>query len=54
MGFLHVYYLGRKECHKATTHNGVPQGIGRPQHIPFQKDTVVMFVRRYHTYIAIV
>ena len=21
MGFLHVYYLGRKECHKATTRN---------------------------------
>ena len=43
-----------KERHKATTRNGIPQGVGRPQHIPFQKDTVVMFVRGYHTYIAIV
>ena len=27
MGFLHVYYLGSKERHKATTRNGVPQGV---------------------------
>ena len=43
-----------KERHKATTRNGVPQGIGRPQHIPTQNDTVVMFVQGYHTFIAIV
>ena len=43
-----------KECHKATTCNGVPQGIGRPQHIPTKNDTVVMFVRGNHTFIAIV
>ena len=43
-----------KERHKATTRNGVPQGIGRPQHIPTQNDTVVMFVQGHHTFIAIV
>ena len=34
---------GSKERHKATTRNGVPQGIGRPQHTPSQTDTVVRF-----------
>ena len=43
-----------KECHKATTRNGIPQWIGRPQHIPTHNDTVVMFVRAHHTFIAIV
>ena len=43
-----------KERHKATTRNGVPQGGGRPQHIPTQNDTVVMFVRGHRTFIAIV
>lgn len=42
------------ERHKATTRNGVPQGIVRPQHIPTQNDTVVMFVLGHHTFIAIV
>ena len=43
-----------KERYKATTRNGVPQGIGIPQHSPTQNDTVVMFVRGHHTFIAIV
>ena len=43
-----------KKRRKATTRNGVPQGIGRPQHIPTKNDTVVMFVRGNHTFIAIV
>ena len=34
---------------KATTRNGVPQGIGRPQHTSSQTDTVVRFVQGYVT-----
>ena len=54
MLFLCLYDLVSKERHKATTRNGVPQGVGRPQHIPTQNDTVVMFVRGHRTFIAIV
>ena len=52
--FLCLCDLVSKERHKATTRNGVPQGVGRPQHIPTQNDTVVMFVRGHRTFIAIV
>ena len=48
-GFLRLCDLGRKERHKATTRNGVPQEIGRPQHTPSQTDTVVRFVQGYVT-----
>ena len=54
MLFLCLYDLVSKERHKATTRNGVPQGVGRPQHIPTQNDTVVMFVRGHRNFIAIV
>ena len=45
--FLRLCDLGSKERHKATTRNGVPQEIGRPQHTPSQTDTVVRFVQEH-------
>ncbi len=39
--------LSVQERQKATTRNGIPQGIGRPQHTPSQTDTVVRFVQEY-------
>ena len=34
--FLRLWNLGSKGRHKATTRNGVPQGIGRARHTPYQ------------------
>ena len=47
--FLRLCDLGKKECHKVTTRNCAPQGMGRARHIPPQTDTVVMFVQGYVT-----
>ncbi len=47
--FLRLCDLGSKERHKATTHNCVPQRIGRLQYTLSQTDTVVMFVQGYVT-----
>ena len=42
--FLGLWNLGSKGRHKATTRNGVPQGIGRLQYVFSQTDTVVRLV----------
>ena len=43
--FLRLCELGSKECHKATTRNGVPQRKERPQHTPSQTDPTVGLFR---------
>ena len=45
--FLCLCNFVSKTLHKATTRNGVYQGIGRPQHTPSQTDTVVRFVQEH-------